>query len=51
MELKQKYGENLYNPNILEFKNVPKDIMPWLEKVVLENNCRIEKKRMEKQIQ
>ncbi|OGI01953.1 MAG: hypothetical protein A2Y25_03005 [Candidatus Melainabacteria bacterium GWF2_37_15] len=44
MELKQKYGENLYNPNILEFKNVPKDILHWLEKISLENNCRIEKK-------
>jgi hypothetical protein len=44
MELGQKYGESLYQPNILEFKNVSKDIMPWLEKVAVENNCRIEKK-------
>jgi hypothetical protein len=44
MELKQKYGANIYNSNMLEFKNVPKDILPWLEKVALENNCRIEKK-------
>lgn len=44
MELRQKYQENIYNPNVLEFKNVSKDVLPWLEKVALENNCRIEKK-------
>ena len=44
MELRQKYVENIYNPNILEFKNVSKDFLLWLEKIVLENNCRIEKK-------
>jgi len=44
MELRQKYGGTLYNCNIMEFKNVSKDILPWLEKVALENNCRIEKK-------
>lgn len=44
MELRQKYGENLYNPNVIEFKNVPKDILGWLEKVATENNCRIDKK-------
>ncbi|HSA06367.1 MAG TPA: hypothetical protein P5556_04240 [Candidatus Gastranaerophilales bacterium] len=44
MELKQKYGGNIYNSKILEFKNVPRDVLSWLEKVVLENNCRIEKK-------
>jgi len=44
MELSQKYGGNLYNSNLLEFKNISKDIIPWLEKITLENNCRIEKK-------
>lgn len=44
MELRQKYGGNLYNFNVLEFKNVSKDILSWLEKIALENNCRIEKK-------
>ncbi len=44
MELRQRYEENIYNPNMLEFKNVPKDILIWLEKVAVENNCRIEKK-------
>ncbi len=44
MELRQRYGGNIHNYNILEFKNVSKDILPWLEKVALENNCRIEKK-------
>jgi len=44
MELSQQYGGNLYNSNILEFKNISKDILPWLERIALENNCRIEKK-------
>lgn len=44
MELSQKQSGNIYNSNILEFKNISKDILPWLEKVALENNCRIEKK-------
>ena len=44
MELSQKYGGSLYNSNLLEFKNISKDILPWLEKITLDNNCRIEKK-------
>lgn len=44
MELGQSYGEGLYNPNMLEFRNISKDILPWLEKIAIENNCRIEKK-------
>ncbi len=44
MELRQRYGGNIQDYNVLEFKNVSKDILPWLEKVALENNCRIEKK-------
>ena len=50
MELGQTYGDEVYNPNLLEFRNISKDILPWLEKIAIENNCRIEKKRMEKQI-
>ena len=38
MELRQKYVENIYNPNILEFKNVSKDFLLWLEKIVLETS-------------
>jgi len=44
MELGQKYGESLYNPNIIEFRNVSKDLLHWLEKTAVENNCRVEKK-------
>ena len=32
-----KYGH-------MELKNVNKDIIPWLEQVIEENNCRIERK-------
>ena len=28
----------------LEFRNVSKDLLPWLEKIALENNCRVEKR-------
>lgn len=28
----------------LEFKNINKDILPWLENISIENGCRIEKK-------
>jgi len=44
MNTGQKYGDGIYNSNILEFRNVSKDLLPWLEKIALENNCRIEKK-------
>jgi len=40
----QRYGDGIYNSNVLEFRNVSKDILPWLEKIAVENNCRIEKK-------
>lgn len=44
MELGQKYSENIFNPNIIEFRNISKEILPWLERVAIENNCKIEKK-------
>jgi hypothetical protein len=28
----------------LEFKNVDKEVLPWLENIAIENGCRIEKK-------
>lgn len=28
----------------LEFNNVDKEILPWLENIAIENSCRIEKK-------
>lgn len=44
MELGQSYEGSIYDSNILEFRNVSKEMLPWLERLVLENNCRIEKK-------
>ena len=44
MELGQAYGEGIYNPNVIEFRNVSNDMLNWLEKTAVENNCRIEKK-------
>lgn len=44
MELGQTYVEGIYNTNILEFRNVSKDMLGWLEKITIENNCHIEKK-------
>ena len=44
MELGQTYGEDIFNSDVIEFRNVSKDIIGWLEKTAVENNCRIEKK-------
>ena len=44
MLISQRQGDGIYNSHYLEFKNVSKDVLSWLEKVSLENNCRIEKK-------
>ncbi len=40
----QMYEEELNNVSYLEFKNVSKDVLEWLEKISTENNCRVEKK-------
>ncbi len=42
--LVEKYTKGINQRKQLEFKNVSKDIMPWLEQTALENNCQIEKK-------
>lgn len=44
MIIGQNYGEDTSSSNFLEFRNLSKDILPWLERIALENNCRIEKK-------
>lgn len=44
MNTTHTYEGGLEDSKIVEFKNVAKDILPWLEKVAMENNCRIEKK-------
>jgi len=33
-----------YVYNRLEMKNIDKDIMPWLEDIIDENNCKLERK-------
>lgn len=38
------FDEGLEDIKSQEFKNVSKDILPWLEKIAIENNCRIDKK-------
>ena len=42
--LVEKYSKGLNQRKQIEFKNVAKEIMPWLEETALENNCQIEKK-------
>ena len=42
--LVEKYTKGLNQRKQLEFKNVSKELMPWLEQTALENNCQIEKK-------
>ncbi|MEI7474145.1 MAG: hypothetical protein WCK67_05140 [bacterium] len=40
----QPQGEGINSSNLLEFKNISKEILQWLEQLTIENNCRIEKK-------
>ena len=42
--LVEKYINGLNQRSQLEFKNISKDIIPWLEQTALENNCLIDKK-------
>ncbi len=44
MNTGQRYADGIYNANVIEFRNVSRDVLPWLEKISIENNCRIEKK-------
>jgi hypothetical protein len=44
MEVGQTYADQIFNTNMVEFRNVSKDIIGWLERIVIENNCRVEKK-------
>lgn len=40
----QPQGEGADNSNLLEFKNISKDVLSWLEQLAVENSCRIEKR-------
>lgn len=42
--LVEKYTNGLNQRKQLEFRNIAKDLLPWLEQTALENNCQIEKK-------
>ena len=42
--LVEKYINGLNQRSQIEFKNISKDIIPWLENTALENNCLIDKK-------
>ena len=44
MNTGQRYADGIQNSNFLEFRNVSKDVLLWLEKITVENNCRIDKK-------
>ena len=44
MNTGQRYADGVYSANLIEFRNVSRDILQWLEKIAVENNCRIEKK-------
>ena len=40
----ERKGERVEETYTVEFKNVHKDFLPWLEEIIWENNCRIDKK-------
>ena len=42
--LTERYIDGINQRHQLEFNNVSKDILPWLEDTALENNCKIERK-------
>ena len=42
MFLENSYNEYIYNR--LEMKNVDKNVLDWLEDIIDENNCKIERK-------
>lgn len=42
--LTERYIDNLKQRHQLEFTNVSKEILPWLEDVAVENNCKIDRK-------
>lgn len=42
--LVEKYINGLNQRSQIEFKNISKDIIPWLETTALENNCLVDKK-------
>ncbi len=44
MSIDIEFDEDIYNSNFIEFKDISRDMLPWLEKIAMENNCRVEKK-------
>ena len=43
MLINKKYTQNRTKA-LCEFKNVPKEVLPWLENLALEYRCKIDKK-------
>lgn len=42
--LTERYTNGINQRHQIEFGNVSKDILPWLEDVAFENNCKVERK-------
>lgn len=42
--LVERFNERLNNRKNIEFNNVHKDLLDWLEDIVTENNCYVEKR-------
>ena len=40
----ERYIDRLNQRHEIEFNNVNKELLPWLEDLVFENNCKIERK-------
>mgnify|MGYP000534475791 FL=1 len=42
--LTDRYTDNLNQRKEMEFNNISKEMLPWLEDIALEHNCKIERK-------
>lgn len=42
--LVERFNERLNNKKNIEFNNVHRDLLDWLENIIIENNCYIEKR-------
>ena len=42
--LKDRYTDSVNRKNEIDFNNISKEMLPWLENLACENNCKIERK-------
>ncbi len=42
--LTERYTDGTNQRHQIEFSNISKDLLPWVEEVAIENNCKIERK-------